>query len=239
MKTALAPTVADYQLVFDLERVGTYPVVDAFEQRCGYALKRSRLEDAARVLACPIKSNPPNWQHGRVIYAAARAYLQGVDGRVRILDIGTAKGFSALCLQWALIDSGRHGLVTSLDVIDPRARAIRKTVAEVDGPLTLAEILAPWPESAQIQFVRSTGVQWLEDHPERVHVAFVDGKHDGYVVLQEGRLLASQQMSGDLVIFDDVHLPGVSVGVSALSCEYHLEYMEVLPYRHYAIGVRR
>ncbi len=47
------------------------------------------------------------------------------------------------------------------------------------------------------------------------------------------------QQPGDLAIFDDVHIPDVSVAVNTLHEFYRLEYLEVLPNRHYAIGVRR
>jgi hypothetical protein len=70
-------TACAYQDAFELERQQAYPVVDAFEARMGYALAKDRYEAAARVLACPVKRNPPNWHHGRIIYAAARKYLDG------------------------------------------------------------------------------------------------------------------------------------------------------------------
>lgn len=241
--TTSALTAADYRAAFETERVREYPVIDAFEAQCGYAIDRVKLETAAKVLACPVKKNPPNWQHGRVLYAAARKYLAGKpSGCWTFLDIGTAKGFSALCLQWALNDhagGARCSGVTSIDVIDPHARVERKTVAEVDGLLTLAETLALWPEASGIRFVQSTGICWLAAHPERIHVAFVDGKHSGHVVVQEGKLLAARQHRGDLAIFDDVHIPDVSVAVNSLHHDYRLERIELLPNRHYEIGVRR
>lgn len=236
-------TAEDYRAVFEKERLREYPVVDALEARCGYAIDRERLESAAKVLACPVKANPPNWQHGRVLYAVARNYISKYHSgpNLNILDIGTAKGFSALCLEWALNahDEDWFGRVTSVDVIDPLARVQRNTIAEVDGLLTLGETLRPWQEACEIQFVQSTGVEWLMAHPERIHIAFVDGKHSGHVVLKEGRLLTARQQSGDLAIFDDVHIPDVSQAVNALHFDYRLEYLEVLPHRHYAIGVRK
>lgn len=232
----------EYRAAFAKERARTYPMIDAIEARYGYAIDRERLEQAAAVLACPVKASAPNWQHGRVLYAVTRKYLapfRGEDG-FNVLDIGTAKGFSALCLRWALDDSNcLHDLVTSVDVIDPAARTPRNTIAEVDGYLTLAETLRPWPEATDITFARSTGVDWLHAHPERIHVAFVDGKHNGHVVRREGVLLTARQQTGDLAIFDDVHIPDVSVAVNTLHHDYRLEYVEVLPNRHYAIGVRK
>lgn len=235
----VGPTREAYQAAFDAARTEVYPAVDVFECRMGYALDRARLEGAARVLACPLKAHAPHWQHGRVIYAAARRRLEAHPSEfVSLLDIGTAKGFSALGLQWALEDSGAFGKVTSVDVIDPLSKVSRNTVAEVDGLLTLAETLAPWPEADAIQFVKSTGIEWLSAQSRRIHVAFVDGKHTGDVVRQEGKLLARVQEPGDLALFDDVQIPGVSVAVASLGEWYRIEYLEAGP-RQYAIGWRR
>lgn len=249
-------TALDYQRIFDLERTHHYPIVDEFEQRMGYAIDRAKLEEAARVLACPVKRNPPNWTHGRVLYSAVRWYLSSLPARqridlegpapavieglrhVNILEIGSAKGFGALCLFWALADSGEFGRVVSVDVIDPSSREKRNTIAEVDGYKTLAETLEPWPEAQSIHFVQSTGIDWLKAHPERLHVVFVDGKHTAAVVSQEAALIAARQAPGDLCIFDDVHLPEIRAVVRGLHHAYSLEYLDILPNRGYAVAVR-
>jgi hypothetical protein len=231
-----------YDAIFEAARQIAYPEVDAFEQRMGYAIERDRLESAARVLACPLKANPPHWQHGRVVYAAARRFLNGKpSGCWTFLDIGTAKGFSALCLQWALMDHADGALtwgVKSVDVIDPAARVERNTVAELEGLRTLGETLAPWPEAEAIAFSRSTGIDWLTAHAVEIDVAFIDGKHEAHVVRQEGKLLSKRQEPGDLAMFDDCQIPGVSQAVASLSEFYKLEYITAGP-RQYALGVRR
>lgn len=243
MKADFRPTSDDYEEAFTVECAQRYPVVDAFEQRLGYAVKRDELEEAARVLACPVKANPPCWQHGRVLYAMARKFLSGKpSGCWTFLDIGTAKGFSALCLQWALMDHAGGALtsgVTSVDVIDPDARVRRNTVVELDGSKTLAEILSPWPETTWIKFEQSTGIDWLTKFKGEVDVAFVDGKHSGDVVAKEGRLIAERQQTGDAVMFDDIHLPDVATAVQSMAAYYELEEVRILPHRAYAIGVRR
>ena len=231
-----APTVADYQAAFDAERVKDYPIVDAFETRMVFAIDRAKLEAAARVLACPLKKSPPNWQHGRVLYAAARRYRSQRDGGICALDIGTAKGFSALCLRWALEDTDT---VTSVDVIDPAKAVRRNTVAEVDGLLTLEQTIAPFELARDIEFFQSTGLDWLKVNDERINIAFIDGKHTGAVVAEEGHLLSKWQQAGDIAIFDDVHLDDVNRAVISLSDLYELETLRILPNRAYAIGVRR
>lgn len=238
MPAMTRPTRAAYDQVFAREAARRYPVVDELEWRYGYALHPDRLLPAARILACPVKANPPNWQHGRVLYALARAAFDTVRGRVMVLDIGTAKGFSALCLRWAVDDAGASGTVVSVDVIDPRSREPRNTVAELEAPRTLTELLAPWPEAANISFICSTGVAYLEHYSGRIEFAFVDGKHTAEAVWKEGLLLAERQQPGDVVVFDDVHLPNVRTAVASLTA-YKVEWLSVLPSRAYAIARRK
>ena len=241
MKVATTASVADYARIFETERQQSYPTVDAFEQAMDYAIDRLKIETAARILACPLKVNPPNWQHGRVLYAAARKYFATlpVETWIATLDVGTAKGFSALCVQWALNDSGRRGQVVSVDVLNPRGVESRNTVAELDGPVTLAQILEPWPEADAIDFHHCTGVDYLRRHVGRIHFAFIDGKHSGEVVSQEAGWLAKRQEPGDVAIFDDAHMPDVRAAIEQARVNYELSYLVAKPGREYAIGRRR
>lgn len=236
-------TAEDYERAFGHERRQEYPVIDAFEQRMGFAIDRERLEAAARVLSCPIKAAAPNWQHGRVLYAVTRRYLADRPTLLvaRTLDIGSAKGFSALCVRWAIEDEDEDMKAesVSVDVMPPDARVRRNTVAEVDGLKTLHEILAPFPAAQRITFLESTGIYWLNSGHQRIHIAFVDGKHTGAVVKVEGQLLAARQEAGDVVVFDDVHIPDVGAAVDSLSKLYDLERIQVLPKRAYAIARRK
>jgi hypothetical protein len=240
------PTADDYRTAFNLERRSVYPCVDAFEEASGYALERSKLEAAARVLACPVKKNPPCWAHGRILYAATRIRLHGIAGPVNLFEIGTAKGFGALCLMWAMLDANHAGTVTSVDVIDPDERIKRNTVAELDGLLTLGETILPFVTHRavsdlrqEIDFQQSTGIDYLNAHEERIHVAFVDGKHSGAVVSQEGWLLSNRQVAGDVALFDDVHLPDVDRAVKGLAKVYELERFDLLPNRALMLAVRK
>jgi hypothetical protein len=233
-------TVDRYAEAFAQARALRYPALDALEGTMGHAVDRDWLDEAGRVLCCPLKNAPPHWQHGRLIYAVVRDYLTAHRGPFTALDIGTAKGFSALCLRKAFLDDGAPCHLTSVDVMPPAARCYRNTVAELDGGglKTLDEILAPFPEATDITFVESTGIAWLEGHTDRIHVAFVDGKHTGDAVRREGKLLAQRQLAGDVAIFDDCQMPQVSPAVASLEQWYRIEYIEATP-RQYAIARRR
>lgn len=230
----------DFDRVFEAECAQTYPMVDAIEREAGYVLDADRLLSAARVLACPLKVNPPNWQHGRVLYALARRYFsQSREPVYCALDIGTAKGFSALMVRYAADDAGVSCRVHSCDVVRPDERTWRNTVAECgrDMPLTLPETLRPFPDAGAISFHGTSGIQWLMGHhPNRVHFAFVDGKHAGHVVRQEAGMLYDQQRTGDIVVFDDVHIPEVrQAAVAALGRAYDKQVVTLLPKRAHMI----
>jgi predicted O-methyltransferase YrrM len=243
MSTAVQSVTADtFARIFDKARQKEYPAIDKIEHTYDHKLARTKLEDAARILACPVKKNPPHWQHGRVIYAVTMAYLKGKRDVFNLLDLGTAKGFSALCLQWALDDSNLrdYGSVVSLDILDPNGTEKRNSVLELDGPKTLRQFLEPWKDAAdRITFHKSTGIAWLQRHHARTHVAFIDGSHEGNVVYKEGELIAKNQQTGDIIICDDVQRDNIRLSVQELERYYWMEIVRCCEYRTYAIGVRR
>lgn len=231
-----------YKRVFDEERTRCYAEVEQIEIDAGYKVDRTRLETAARVLACPVKVNPPNWQHGRVIYALVRGLLE--DDPLRpglLLDIGTAKGFSACVMTWAAQDAGARRRVISVDVIDPLARVARNSVLEADGSLhTVPEFVAPY-QAQPIEFHGGGSLALLDTlvaAGERVRFAFVDGKHDYKHVHAEAAMLRKMQSTGDVVLFDDMQIPLVAEAVRAIP-GYLLSHVSVCAKRAYAIGVRQ
>lgn len=231
-------TADKYDEAFYAETQRQYPEIDLYELGTAHIIGRRRLEDAARVLACPVKENPPCWQHGRVIYSTYRRRLEELNEPVTMLDIGTAKGFSALVALWSLLEARSPGHVISVDVIDPAARVSRNTVAEVNGLRTLSEILEPWPESKDITFLQSSGVQWLGSRKDRVHFAFVDGKHTFDTVAMEAAMLSRVQRPGDIAVFDDVHIHGVMRAVRKFDSFYEFVILRALENRAYAVGTR-
>lgn len=233
----MTATKAEYDLAFERECFKDYPTVAAVEDSLDFRISREWLRGAARVLACPVKINPPNWQHGRVLYAALRTYMKDNPSadQLNVLDIGTAKGFSALCMARAALDAERTVRITSIDVIDPDGRARRNTVAEVDGLLTLHETLSQWPEETKsIDFILGKAENWLVLNRKRIHFAFVDGKHAYESVRKELTSLSQCQMAGDVIVCDDLQVPGVRRAVDEVQ-GYGRYDVTVLPERAYAV----
>lgn len=231
------PSRADYEAAFLHESVVEYPTLAALERRMGYAIDKPRLEGAAKTLACPVKRNPPNWQHGRLIYSVLRKYLETQSGPVTLFDCGTAKGFSALCMAFAVADAKADGSIYSVDVIDPNDTIARNSILDLDGPKSLAQYLDAWPEAQLVHFEKATGGAWLRSHPERIHFAFIDGKHEYHAVKEQIRLLEQRQQTGDIAIFDDLQIPGVSQALNHPN-GYSIEVIEAKADRRYAVAVR-
>lgn len=244
----MTPTREDYRRAFETECTHHYPDVAAFEAVCGYAIGEKLLRGAAETLACPVKANPPNWQHGRVIYAALRAYLRNrkPDDFVLCLDIGTAKGFSALMAAYALEHAGQVGVVASVDIVDPAARVSRNTVADLaeGGPRTVPELLKPFPEASRIQLYGGGSAKLFATAQPggRINFAYVDGKHTYGAVAFEMDALAHHQQPGDLVVIDDMQIDPVAAAVEgrcALGAYWLLAIVAAIPgKREYAIVVR-
>lgn len=236
-------TTSQYDAIFEKERGHSYPIIDAYERMHGYALDRDKLESMARTLACPLKVNPPNWQHGRVIYTTLRYFLtkQRFDQRVTLLDIGTAKGFSACVMSHAVGDSGSDCLIISVDVVDPNARVARNSAAELDGLKTLDEFVRGHNHpNVPINFFGRGSIPWLNyalEQNGRVPFAFVDGKHTYEQVCFESSALSQLQRPGDVVVFDDCQIEPVGRAVREART-YSVSYVDIGP-RTYAIGIRK
>lgn len=231
-----------YDDAFHEEQRKFYPSMDAFERMMGYAIDRRTLERAARVLACPVKANPPNWQHGRLIYATLRARIANLNSEVLCVDIGTAKGFSAVMMAHAFSLSKLNSVIVSVDAVDPKARVARNTVAEVDGLKTVEETIATvMTVPTNITFLHMTGITFLTANVtancKRIHFAFVDGKHSYDQVSREAALLKQCQKPGDVAVFDDTHIEGVGRAVDEIE-GYQVERLTLKPERAYAIATR-
>lgn len=233
-----------YEEAFERARSVEYPELDRFEQLAGYAVDRARLEDAARVLQCPIKANAPNWQHGRVLYTLARQYIAWrKDPRpTTFLDIGTAKGFSACVLSWAIADAKAAHRIVSIDVVDPDALVARNSVIECEKLMTVPQFVAPYVAAGvEVTFLPNGSASWLIKTPRDVGVgfAFVDGKHTFQAVTFEALNIAKRQAEGDVIVFDDAQINEVHDATRQLHKTYRRDTLYLSKSRRgYCVAVK-
>jgi cephalosporin hydroxylase len=138
------------------------------------------------------------------------------------LDIGTAKGFSAICAATAGASAGRIGVVHTVDVIPPESRAARNAPTDlVFTRPTLPELIADMATGKmpgwEIHSYCDTGIGFLNTIPDHIRIdfAFVDGKHRHDVVHAELSAIAAHQRRDDVIVVDDVQLAEVHAGLKA------------------------
>ena len=158
-------------------------------------------------------------EHGLLLYKLACRSIEFGSQFVG-LDIGTARGFSAMSIARALMDAGTDGCVYTVDVIDheePRDWHIAKQRDdELKGaqPMTRSQIWQRWfaKESALVSPIKGRSLEILDAWPHgQIDLAFLDGSHSYSDVKGELELLDSLMAPRCVIVMDDYHL-GVVAG---------------------------
>lgn len=189
-------------------------------------MKKTHIESALRYLELPLLDK--EW------YEKARHYLRGGNGGehglllyglirkynpTKILDIGTARGFSAICIAKGLIDNHEeHGFVFTIDVI-PQDRPYewhgrKHSVSDpaIGKMLTRQQLLEPFDDSLKQKIIFLTGKsrEILSPHDWKngnIDFAFIDGEHTYSAVKEDFENIKRILNPGGIVVFDDYH-PG-------------------------------
>lgn len=227
-----------------------YPEMDEYEAQMGFAVDRHWLDHLALHTQVVIKKSRLNWQHGRLLYSTLRHYISGFNAPdtsgVTILETGTARGFSALCMAKALIDSGMPGQIITLDRLPHNTPIFWNCIDDHDGKKTRQQLLAPWQGELQhIVFIQGWTKQQLERTGlSRVHFAFLDAQHTFDAVIAEYEYVRDRQSAGDMIVLDDV-TPGMFDGVVQAVDEiqrkglYEVMHLKCSGQRGYAIATRK
>jgi predicted O-methyltransferase YrrM len=208
-----------------------YPLVDALERELGFALDRDFMNKLALHTQVVIKSSPMMWAHGRILYAVLSDYLKAFPAaspseRITILETGTARGYSAICMAKALHDASRPGVIFTTDIL-PHDRAIYwNCIDDLESRKTRRALLEPWRDLVDDYIVFFWGDSQLTLNTlamSRINFAFLDGGHTYEDVMVEFSKVGPCQKSGDIIVFDDVtpaSFPGIAKAVAEI-CATH------------------
>src|SRR4051794_16022524 len=243
----LAPAEAYARLSAEA-RQQSYPVVDAHEHACGAAIDRDWFHQLALLTQVTIKRSEICYQHGRLLYSTLSAYLRTHrHDHLTIVETGTARGFSALCMAKALDDAGASGKILSFDVLPHDVDLFWNCIRDADGPRTRAELLSDYAELLQryVIFQRGdTKAELAKIGVPRVHVAFLDSVHEYAHVIAEFQALRARQQPGDILFFDDYSseaYPGVVKAADRICREhgYSPRVITANPERRYLIAEKQ
>jgi predicted O-methyltransferase YrrM len=206
-----------YRQLWAEARRQSYPVVDRYEETCAAAIDPEWFHQLALLTQVAIKRSEICYQHGRLLYATLVRYIRGsgANDHLTIVETGTARGFSALCLARALEDAGATGKILSFDVLPHDARILWNCIRDADGPRTRAELLEGYAgllERYVIFHRGDTKRQLASMSLPRIHLAFLDSVHTYDHVMAEFASIRGRQKPGDILFFDD-YTPAAYPGV--------------------------
>ena len=216
--------LGDYKYYFDLwseAKINSFSndAVLEFEQSCGFTIDRNWLNQLGFITQVVIKDAPLNYAHGRVLYSALRRYIDTNGEKVRklnIIETGTARGFSSLCMAKALENGKMDATIHTFDVLPHNVPMYWNCVSDaVRGPISRDQLLDNWVKLKERYIVFNQGyskIQLQKIFIPRVHFAFLDGAHSYNDIMFEFNIVSKSQIKGDIIVFDDYTIddfPGV------------------------------
>jgi len=194
-----------YLEIFEVAKNEKFKNIDLFEESNSYKIDRNWLDTLALHTQVLIKNSKINYQHGRVLYTSLCKYLKDNDD-ITILETGTARGFSALCMSKALSDSKKIGKIFTIDILPHNKKMIWNCIDDIEGPKSREELLNPWSNNLQnIEFIRGKSNKVLKKlNLNRVNFCFLDAVHKFEDLKIEFNYVSEKQLKGDIIIFDDV-----------------------------------
>lgn len=202
----LAPP-SEYLRLWAEARRRSYPAVDRYEEECDAAVDPEWFHQLALLTQVVIKRSEICYQHGRLLYATLVRYTRWrVRDHLTLVETGTARGFSALCLAKAFHDVGATGKIVSFDVLPHDVKILWNCVRDVDGPRTRADLLQDYAELIERYVIFHGGDTKRElakmSFP-RINLAFLDSVHSYEHVMAEFSSIGDHQTTGDIIFFDD------------------------------------
>jgi len=225
--TQVHASIEEYMALAEDVRGITPNVISDYETDLGFIIDQDWLDELALHTQIVKKQSPLSYVHGRIVYSTLRNYLQKIKPtRVNILETGTARGFSALCMAKALEDSDSEGLITTFDIVPHHQPMIWNCIDDHMGPKSRSQILTPWQSLINRYILFHQGYSRIElpkIQLDRVHLAFLDGAHGYEDVMFEFNQIKDKQQSGDIIIYDDyngVQFPGLVRAVDEICIRY-------------------
>ena len=176
----------------------------------GFKINKSWIDDLALHTQIVKKKSKLNYYHGRLLYSFLRKYIEQNKylGAITILETGTARGFSSLCLSKALDDSKKEGKIFTIDLIPNDKKIYWNCIDDCEGKKTRLELLESWKkELKNIVFLTGDCSKVLENlHLDRVNFAFLDAQHKYENIKSEFNFVFMRQKKDDLILFDDVDI---------------------------------
>lgn len=225
-KTLASPE--KYLQIWNDAKQKKYEIVDNFEKNHNFKIDEDWYHKLALQTQVVIKKSEIVYVHGRLLYASLSEYLQKKEiSNPTIIETGTARSFSALCMAKALNDAKKAGKILTFDVLPNNKKMYWNCIADHQGKKTRLELLEnyrPLVDKYIVYLQGNTKIQLPKIQASRVHFAFLDSSHTYYNLMAEFLAIKNKQQKGDIIFFDDYTpkmFPGVVKAVNEICEKYN------------------
>ncbi len=201
----------EYLNIFNNSLNEVFSEVDDFENETSFKINNEWLNELALHTQVVIKESKICYAHGRLLYSKLRHYINNnyeylKDKEICIVETGTSRGFSSLCMAKALEDSNIKGKIYTIDIIPNAKKFYWNCIDDLEGKKTRSDLLKKWSNLVEnyIIFLEGDAKKAIKSiDKKRFHFAFLDASHTYFDVKNEFIEITNKQKKKDVVIFDD------------------------------------
>jgi predicted O-methyltransferase YrrM len=146
-----------------------------------------------------------DFNFGALLHYILKNYLSDKKEEINILEIGTARGFSSLCMALALDGYKYPSKILTLDVISNDTDFFQKTFLG-NKKISRKKILDKLPEKLvnKIIFLQGDSLSDLKKlYIKNINFCYLDAEHNRKYLKNEINFVKKFQKSGDIIVFDD------------------------------------
>ena len=162
-----------------------------------------KLSESTSMYSDNVESHSINYERGILLYALIAKYKPQ-----NVLEIGTAKGYSTLCMAWAMHD---HNIPGTIYTIDPALNT--KFEIKIDDEIKFLTTLQLWEKIAPCEWISKIkplvgySGEIMNNHKfPKIDFAYIDGHHV-YEAVEHDFYAFLKTSSNDFhILFDDYAL---------------------------------
>jgi hypothetical protein len=148
----------------------------------------------------------PNYQRGVLLYALVAKYKPKT-----VLEIGTAEGFSTMCMAWAMDDFGIDGKIITVDPkpFDIPVKRLIDFDLTMPKEFVLMSTKSLWEKFAKpswltkISMMTCYSFELLKKEIPEINFCYIDGHHRKQAVLCDFNIFIQNAAKHFLCLFDD------------------------------------
>jgi len=218
----------EYLAIAEKSKSINYQIIDDYENTYKHKIDTNWFHQLALQTQVVKKKSEICYVHGRLLYSKLSNYIEKNKIRnINILETGTARGFSALCMAKALEINNIEGKIITFDVIPHNVKMYWNCISDSTGKKTRAELLENYKNLLERYIIfhqGNTKIELKKVQFTRINFAFLDSAHDYYYLMEEFKNVYDKQQKGDVIFFDDYTpklFPGVVKAINQICEEYN------------------